>query len=78
MPPAGWQIDGLRCIVGTMIKSDVTCPTCRAGYRRIELNSVGGSRGEYRCLTCDSVMEVFDGKTEVAYRLTVSPEKTFK
>jgi predicted Zn finger-like uncharacterized protein len=61
-----------------MMKSDITCPSCRAGYRRVELHSVGGSRGEYRCLTCDQVLEVFDGKTEVAYRLTVSPEKTFK
>jgi predicted Zn finger-like uncharacterized protein len=64
--------------IGAMIKSDVTCPSCRAGYRRVELHSLGGCRGDYRCLTCGEVLEVFDGKTEVAYRLTVSPEKSFK
>jgi transposase-like protein len=61
-----------------MIKSDVTCPSCRAGYRRVELNSRAGSPGDYRCLTCGELLEVFDGKAEIAYRLTVAPEKTFK
>jgi hypothetical protein len=47
-------------------------------YRRIELVSVGGPRGEYRCLLCNHLLEVFDGSTEVAIRLTVQPEKTFQ
>jgi transposase-like protein len=61
-----------------MRKSDVTCPKCHAGYRRIELASRPGGRGEFRCLLCDQVLEVFDGSTEVALRLTVQPEKTFE
>jgi transposase-like protein len=58
-----------------MLKSDVTCPECKAGYRRIELVSKKGTKGEFRCLLCDHVLEVFDGSTEVAIRLTVQPEK---
>jgi transposase-like protein len=61
-----------------MRKSDAICPTCGAGYRRVELHSRAGPKGEYRCLTCGEVLEVFDGTTEVAYRLTIAPEKTFK
>jgi len=61
-----------------MRKSDITCPACNAGYRRIELFSRPGTKGEYRCLLCDEVLEVFDGSTEVAIRLTVQPEKTFE
>jgi hypothetical protein len=61
-----------------MRKSDVICPKCRAGYRRIELMTKPGSRGEFRCLTCNHVLEVFDGSTEVALRLTVQPERTRK
>jgi len=55
-----------------MRKSDVTCPVCQAGYRRIELTSKPGGRGEFRCLIC-GVLEVLDGSTEVALRLTVQP-----
>jgi len=55
-----------------MRKSDVTCPVCQAGYRRI-VTSKPGNRGEFRCLICDSVLEVLDGSTEVALRLTVQP-----
>jgi hypothetical protein len=58
-----------------MIRSDVTCPERRAGYRRIELVSVGGPKAEFRCLLCNHLLEVFDGKTEVAFRLTVQPER---
>jgi transposase-like protein len=58
-----------------MKNSDVTCPKCRAGYRRIELVSRGGSKSEFRCLTCNHLLEVFDGSTEVAFRLTVQPTK---
>jgi DNA-directed RNA polymerase subunit RPC12/RpoP len=58
-----------------MKKSDVTCPECRAGYRRIELATRKGTRGEYRCLICEHLLEKFDGLTEVALRLTVQPER---
>ena len=58
-----------------MRKSDVTCPECRAGYRRIELVSRKGPSGEYRCLICNYLLETFDGSTEVALRLTVQPVK---
>ena len=64
--------------ISGMKKSDVTCPSCKAGYRRIELLSRPGARGEFRCLLCDQVIEVLDGSTEVAIRLTVQPEKTFE
>jgi DNA-directed RNA polymerase subunit RPC12/RpoP len=56
-----------------MKKSDVTCPDCSAGYRRLELETRSGSAGQYRCLICDRVLEVFDGSREIAYRLTVQP-----
>jgi hypothetical protein len=36
-----------------------------------------GQRGEYRCLTCNQVLETFTGQTYVAYRLTVQPENIF-
>jgi transposase-like protein len=60
-----------------MRKSDVACPRCKAGYRRIELMTRPGSRGEFRCLLCENILEVFDGSTEVALRLTVQPEKAW-
>ena len=60
---------------GFMKKDDVSCPDCRAGFRRIELSSRRGERGEYRCPICDALLEVFDGSTEVAYRLTVQPAR---
>ena len=59
-----------------MKKSDLTCPVCHAGYRRIELTSRPGVKGEYRCLMCDEVLATFDGSTDVAIRLTVQSEKT--
>ena len=59
----------------SMIKSDVTCPECRAGYRRIELVSKPGRKGEFRCRVCDHLLEVFDGQKDVALRLTVQPMK---
>lgn len=58
-----------------MRKSDVTCPECQAGYRRIELQSKPGTFGEFRCLTCDHLLETFDGSANVALRLTVQPAK---
>jgi hypothetical protein len=61
-----------------MKKSDIICPECRAGYRRIELVSKPGPKGKFRCLLCNHLIEVFDGSTEIAIRLTVQPEKTFE
>jgi transposase-like protein len=60
-----------------MKKSDLTCPECKAGYRRIELTSKRGAKGEFHCLVCNRVLEVFDGSTDVAIRLTVQPERIF-
>ena len=61
-----------------MRKTDDTCPSCSAGYRRIELTTRRGAKEEFRCLLCGQVLEVFDGSTEAAIRLTVQPEKTFE
>jgi predicted Zn finger-like uncharacterized protein len=58
-----------------MKKTDVQCPHCAAGYRRIELVSVGGQAGSYHCQVCNRLLETFDSATEVAYRLTVIPER---
>ena len=56
-----------------MTKSDVTCPDCGAGFRRIEFSVQRGSKGEYRCPACDTLLERFEGDKLVAYRLTVQP-----
>jgi len=56
-----------------MKETDVICPICSAGYQRIQLESREGRPGEYQCLICDHLLEVFDGSVEVAYRLTVQP-----
>ena len=61
-----------------MRKSDVICPECGAGFRRIELGSRRGTEGEFRCPLCDHLLEALDGSKEVAYRLTVAPEKIFE
>jgi hypothetical protein len=61
-----------------MRKADVICPACKAGFRRIELVSQNGIEGCVRCPLCDALLEVLDGSTEVAYRLTVAPEKLFE
>ena len=61
-----------------MKKSDLSCPVCHAGYRRIELSSRPGTKGEFRCLLCNEVLEKLDGSTDVPIRLTVQPEKTFE
>ena len=58
-----------------MWESDIICPECGAGYRRIEIASVNGAKGEYRCLTCNHVLEVFDGDFAVLIRLTVPPKR---
>jgi len=61
-----------------MKKADVQCPSCSAGYRRIELTSRKGQPGSYDCALCKHPLEQFDGTTEVAYRLTVVPTKYFE
>jgi transposase-like protein len=61
-----------------MRKGDVICSECGAGFRRIEFGSRRGTAGEFRCPLCNHLLEVFDGSTEVAYRLTVAPEKIFE
>jgi predicted Zn finger-like uncharacterized protein len=61
-----------------MRKGDVICSDCGAGFRRIELASRRGTAGEFRCPQCNHLFEVFDGSTEIAYRLTVAPEKIFE
>jgi len=61
-----------------MKKGDVICPECHAGFRRIELLSRPGAAGEYRCPLCHHVLERFDGSTDIAYRLTVAPERMFE
>jgi transposase-like protein len=75
---APWNYGDEDATFPTMKKSDVTCPECSAGYRRVELISKPGTRGEFRCLVCGHLLEVFDGSTEVAIRLTVQPEKIFE
>jgi predicted ATP-dependent protease len=42
-----------------------------AVHHRIELVSKKGTKGEFRFLLCNHILEVFDGSTEVALRLTV-------
>ena len=44
-------------------------------HRHLEVASGRRTKGEYRCLLCDRVLEVLDGSTEVAISLTVQPEK---
>lgn len=62
-----------------MKKDDVTCPRCGAGFRRLELTSGSGNRGEYRCPVCETTLELFDGDKLVAYRLTIQPSiRAFK
>ena len=61
-----------------MRRGDVICPQCNASFRRIELATRRGKAGEFRCSLCDRVLEVFDGSTEIAYRITVEPEKLFE
>jgi len=50
-----------------MRKNDISCPECGAGFRRLELHSARGERGEYHC-ACGHVLEVFDGSKVVVYR----------
>jgi hypothetical protein len=61
--------------VPAMRKSDVRCLDCGAGYRRIELVSRTCQPGTFKCVVCGRLLETFDGSHEVAYRLTVNPER---
>jgi DNA-directed RNA polymerase subunit RPC12/RpoP len=54
-------------------KTDVICSECGAGFRRLELWSEVGEKGEYHCPACGSTLEMIDGSKLVAYRLTVEP-----
>ena len=56
-----------------MRKGDAICPECGAGFRRMELTSITGRPGEFRCPLCETLLEAWDGSTEVAYRLTIQP-----
>jgi transposase-like protein len=67
-----------RGLVVTGHETDIICPQCKAGYRRIEVASGNGTTGEFRCRICEHILEVFDGSAEVAIRLTVQPQKTFQ
>jgi len=57
---------------------DIICPKCSAGYRRIELAGRKGTKGEFHCLLCEHVLELFDGSRKIAIRLMVQPEKIFE
>jgi hypothetical protein len=35
-----------------MKMDDVTCSACEVGFRRVELTSEPGAKGEYRCPVC--------------------------
>ena len=54
----------------------MTCPECHAGYHRIELDPISGTKGKFHCENPGHLLEVFDGKTDIAIRLTVRPSKT--
>jgi hypothetical protein len=59
-------------------KVRIICPECGAGYRRIEVASGNGTKGDFRCLLCNHVLEIFDGSAEIAIRLTIQPEKIWR
>ncbi|MGX9424944.1 MULTISPECIES: hypothetical protein [Bradyrhizobium] len=62
-----------------MKKDDVICPKCGAGFRRIELSSGKSEPGEYRCPACGTSLEIFNGDSSIAYRLTIQPSiRAFK
>ena len=56
-----------------MKMDDVTCSMCGAGFRRVELMSRPGAKGEYRCPVCAEVLKKFDSSALIAYRLTTQP-----
>lgn len=56
-----------------MKTSDVTCPQCGAGFRRLELTSERGLQGKYYCPACGTLIEELGTAQLVLYRLTVQP-----
>jgi hypothetical protein len=58
-----------------MKMGSAVCSECRAGFRRLELESEPGSKGEYRCPLCGNLLETFDGSRLIAYRLMITPPK---
>ena len=74
---SNWELvsSRFRAFIARMKKSDIQCPDCSAAYRRIELVSRPGKPGSYRCVVCNRHLETLDGSHEVAYRLTVNPER---
>ena len=58
-----------------MWKSDIIAPNAAQGIAASSQTSGKGAKGEYRCLTCNHVLEVFEGSFEVLIRLTVSPKR---
>ena len=65
----------VRRIVPAMKLGAAICSECRAGFRRLELESERGNEGEYRCPLCGKLLEKFDGNRLIAYRLTSVPPK---
>lgn len=58
-----------------MKMGSAVCSECRAGFRRVELESQHGTEAEYRCPLCNNLLETFDGKRLIVYRLTIVPPK---
>ena len=61
-----------------MKKGHVTCPECGAGFKRMELSSRRGAKGEYHCPVCSTLLEALDGKNLLEYRLTIQPVRAMK
>ena len=61
-----------------MRKTDITCSECGAGFRRVELSSRRGIKGEYHCPICGRNLEAFDGSTQIVYRLTDASTRHLK
>jgi len=58
-----------------MKKGDVTCPNCGAGFRRLDLSSAPGAKGEYHCPVCDTALELFDGSKLVTVSRSSLPSE---
>lgn len=56
-----------------MQKSDIICPRCGAGFRRLAVQTLPGQTGEYHCPACNELLETFDGREFVALRMTIQP-----
>jgi hypothetical protein len=65
----------LRRIVPRMKMGGAICTKCRAGFRRVELESERGTESEYHCPLCGNLVEKLDGNRLIAYRLTSIPPK---